>query len=150
MLKWSCWQNTPTNIMQFEPMINLKKTNDLEINTIDKQMHVLKAQWPSSEIPCCQISPDQEAKAALLMLLKRILKWLCGVQAMTPIPRSRLTNNPLICGMCPNCLHWFAGWENSRKHIGNKNKPLHLQRGRKIAGGRLNHSHQNRGLSLNS
>lgn len=56
------------------------------MNTIDKQMHTLKAQWPSSEILCCQISPDQEAEAALVMLLKRILKWLCGVQAMTLIP----------------------------------------------------------------
>lgn len=80
--------------------------------------------------------------------IKENLKMTVWSPGNDPDPRSRLTNNPLICGMLPNCLHWFAGWENSKK--AKKNKPLHLQKGRKIVEGRLNHSHRNRDPSLNS
>lgn len=89
--QWCCLKvgeekkKSPIIIMSISYLL---RNHILKMNTRHKYERVLKACRQCSEIPCCQISPDQEAEAALLMLLKRILKWQRGVQAMTLILRA--------------------------------------------------------------
>lgn len=76
-------KNNP--LLRSRVSVTNEETQFKKINTRYAVKHVLKACRRWSEIPCCHISPDQEAEAALLMLLKRIFKWQRGVQAMTLI-----------------------------------------------------------------